>query len=516
MPERVSDEADVVAFLAAPGSIVPGATAERHDTHGAHIFLAGDLALKIKRAVRYDYMDFSTRELRRKALERELEVNRPAAPEIYLGLVPITRDADSSLALDGSGEPVEWALRMRRFEQTALLSHLAVHGGLRPEVLDALSDEVHRSHAAAARRSGGRAVESLHGVIEQIAGGLQSVTHLAADLTRFRTAATDRLRRQADLIERRAAAGVVRRCHGDLHLENIVLWQGRPTLFDAIEFDEDLATVDTLYDLAFLLMDLEQRAGRPAANRVLNRYLWRSQSPLDLEGLALLPLYLALRAGVRAMVCSQRAHLSAREKQAELERSGRAYLLAALAYLAPVPPRLVTVGGYSGTGKSTLARALAPQLGPAPGALHLRSDLERKALHGADELERLPATAYTMEESQRVYDLLLRKARTALAAGHAVVVDAVFSAPAERAAVETIAHDLHVPFDGLWLTADPVTLAARITMRTGDASDATTDVLDAQVQRDSGAVTWHRVDAGDDAASTLAGAEEIVAPGRRA
>lgn len=509
MADGKDEQAAIVAFLAAADTLAPGETAERHDTHGAHVFLAGDVALKIKRAVRYPYMDFSTLDLRRKALERELEINRRAAPDIYLGVTPITREADGRLTLGGTGEPVEWALRMRRFEQSALLSRLA-QKGLAPETLDALADEVYRSHAMAPVVPAGDTVASLLGVVEQITGGLADAPRMGIALARFHEAASLLAARHAGLIERRAAAGMVRRCHGDLHLENIVLWHGRPTLFDAIEFDEKLATVDTLFDLAFLLMDLEQRAGRPAANRVLNRYLWRSQSALDLEGLALLPLLLALRAGIRAMVGIQRGRLAADNTKAGLEHSGRRYLRAAIGYLEPPAARLVAVGGFSGTGKSTLARGLAPALGPAPGAVHLRSDLERKAMHGVDELDRLPVSAYSAAESRRVYDLLSSKAGAVLAAGHAVIVDAVFSAPEERAAIEAVARARHVGFDGVWLTADPAVLARRIADRSNDASDATADVLQAQLQRGAGPVSWCTIDAGGEAADTLVKAERAL------
>jgi hypothetical protein len=224
-------------------------------------------------------------------------------------------------------------------------------------------------------------------------------SRLAAGLNR-------QLNRAASVLDERAHRGFVRRCHGDLHLANIVLWRGRPTLYDAIEFDEALATIDALYDLAFLLMDLEFRGQRPAANTVFNHYLWRGRQDWDLRGLVGLPLFLALRAAIRARVTVDRAaqeHGQARDEDLTLARR---YLQAALDYVAPTPPQLVAVGGLSGSGKTTLAAALAPCIGSAPGAVHLRSDLERKALAGVGELERLPDTAYTAEAHRRVYAVL--------------------------------------------------------------------------------------------------------------
>jgi predicted kinase len=292
-----------------------------------------------------------------------------------------------------------------------------------------------------------------------------------------------------------------------------VLWRGQPVLFDAIEFDEELATVDTLYDLAFLLMDLNRRGQRPAANVILNRYLWQSGDPLDLEGLAALPLFLGLRAAIRTMVTVQRALLEQDATAIRDVEIARGYLRAALAYLTPAPPRLIAVGGLSGTGKSTLAAALAPEVGPAPGAVHLRSDLERKSLFGVAETVRLAPEHYTPVTSAEVYGILHRKARTALAAGHAVIVDAVFAKPEERAAIEVVAAGLGTPFLGLWLTATPDHLLARVAQRSGDASDATPGVVRQQLGWQIGALSsrWTEIEASGSPADTCARASERLA-----
>ena len=280
--------------------------------------------------------------------------------------------------------------------------------------------ESHRGAAVAGAADGA-------GKIEQLATSLaESMARLkafdAADVDRFARAAQLQLARAAAILDERARSGCVRRCHGDLHLGNIVLWGGRPLLFDAIEFDEAIATVDTLYDLAFLLMDLDRHRQRTAANVVLNRYLWRDGADLSLRGLQALPLFLGCRAGIRAMVTADRAAQEQDTAAAQADReTARGYLRAALEYLQPAPPRLVAIGGLSGTGKTTLAAALAPELGSAPGAVHVRSDLERKALFGVEETVRLPAQSYTAQASAEVYAIVLRKARLALAAGQSVV-----------------------------------------------------------------------------------------------
>jgi predicted kinase len=277
-------------------------------------------------------------------------------------------------------------------------------------------------------------------------------------------------------------------------------------LFDAIEFNDEIATLDTLYDLAFLLMDLDRREQRAAANAVFGRYLWRSRSASDLDALAALPLMLALRAGIRAMVA---ADLARQQTGDAAERSGaeaKTYFTAALGYLMIHRPRLIAVGGLSGTGKSSLAAVLAPLLVPSPGALHLRSDLERKALFGAEPTDRLGAEAYAGEVTARVYAGIADQARRALGAGHPVIADAVYARPEERAAIEQVARDAGVAFDGLWLTAAAGELKRRVAGRLGDASDATPAVVERQLQLETGIIGWRALDAGGSSAATLAAA----------
>lgn len=507
------DQHDVIAFLSDSSSYSGKIeSVERFETHGALIFLAGAEAWKIKRAVRFPYMDFSTLERRRVAIEREFEINQRLAPEIYIGVVPITRDKLGKPQFDGRGDIVEWALRMRRFEQSALLSHIVESGSFSTELAVTLADVVFESHQAAALVRGGGA-ERVQNLIALTGTTLATVRDVfdAAELTEFNKRATAEIRCARSILDVRAAAGFVRRCHGDLHLNNIVLWRGRPVLFDAIEFDEELANIDTLYDLAFLLMDLEIRSKRNTANIVLNRYLWRSGDDLDLNGLKALPLFLGLRAAIRAMVRAARAQQRAADSARDRE-TARKYLSAAVAYLVSRAPRLVAVGGLSGTGKSTLARALAPELGPSPGAVHLRSDLERKRLHGVAETARLAPETYTQLASDAVYSALYAKARKVVAAGHAAIVDAVFAKQEERARIEAVAAELGVPFRGVWLTAQPDQLVGRVAQRRNDASDATAEVVRRQLgwHLDPLSDTWIKIDAQGTPEETLQNARAAI------
>ena len=500
-----SDQAEAIGFLADPATHAGVAHVDRFETHGNLVFLTGSEAWKIKRAVRFPYMDFSTLEKRRAACTREVEVNRRSAPEIYLGCVPIARRGDGALALGGSGEIVEWAVHMRRFEQSALLSNIAASGGIGAELAKTVADIVHESHRKAERTPSASGAARMSELVGAICKSLvDSSVFNTEEVAQFACAARAQLDKAAPILDERARHGAVRRCHGDLHLGNIVLWRGHPVLYDAIEFDETIATIDVLYDLAFLLMDLDWHGQGPAASMVLNRYLWRSHADLDLRGLRALPLFLGLRASIRARVTADRA---GQEKDVAAERDrerARKYLRAACRYLAPSPPQLIAIGGPSGTGKSTLGAALAPRTGPAPGAVHLRSDLERKALLAVEETVRLPPEAYTSEATDTVYETLRKKARLVLGAGHSAIADAVYSTPAERSGIESIASELGVPFRGLWLTADRETLVARVDARRGDASDATSAIVEQQLARDIGKLSaaWTTVDASGSADET--------------
>jgi aminoglycoside phosphotransferase family enzyme/predicted kinase len=509
------EQAKVTAFLSDPASYPERPErVERLETHGALVFLAGDEAWKIKRAVRFPYLDLSTLELRKAMCEREIEINRRLAPEIYLGCLPITRGPGGGLRLGGDGEPVEWAVRMRRFDQAALLSRMAEAGPLSFDLARDLADAVYESHRTAAPATGAEGAARLDRLVASVSATLAELASAfdASTLAAFSARAGAQMQAAAAILDARAAAGCVRRCHGDLHLNNVVLWQGRPALFDALEFDEELATVDTLYDLAFLLMDLDRLGQRRAANAVLNRYLWRSGAELDLQGLRALPLLIGLRSAIRAMVTAERAGQERGEAGARHRREAARYLEAAVGHLSPPAPQLVTVGGLSGTGKSTLARALAPLLGPTPGAVHLRSDLERKALFGVDETTQLGADAYTEPAREAVYAALCRKARLVLAAGHGAIVDAVFVHAEERAAIEAVTADLGIPFQGLWLEAAPQQLMDRVAARRGDASDATPEVVRQQLARETGALGpgWTRIGASGSATATLAAARQAL------
>jgi predicted kinase len=329
----------------------------------------------------------------------------------------------------------------------------------------------------------------------------------AAALDRASRATFARIR---PLLLDRGRLGLVRRGHGDLHLGNIVLIDGHPVLFDAIEFDPLIAAGDVLYDLAFLLMDLTERGLHEAATIVFNRYLAETRRIEDLDGLAALPFFLSLRAAIRAKVTAARIERAEEGVRPGVVESANTYFQLACDLIAPPPPLLVAVGGLSGTGKSVLAHALAPGLWPAPGAVVLRSDVERKALFGVSETTHLPPEGYAREATARVYASLAEKARRVAGAGHSAIVDAVYARPDERAAIVDVARSADVKLRGLFLTADLDTRLARIGARARDASDADAAVALAQEHYALGALDWTVIDASGSPAETLARAQAAL------
>lgn len=494
-PHIVADQSEVIAFLSRADTYGIAEDPVRIDTHAAIVFLAGEYAYKMKRAVRYPFLDFSTLARRRAVCEAEIVLNRPNAPELYIDTVPVVRRG-GALVLGGKGSVVEWLVRMRRFNPADTLDRVAERGELNDRLIADLVAAISRLHRNSPAGDGAAATRRLQdwmrGNIRELA---ESPDLIGPDqvgrLGRVSQAEFDRLH---DLLLARGRAGFVHRCHGDLHLRNIVLVDGRPVLFDALEFDEGLSTHDVLYDLAFLLMDLWQRGMHAEANRVLNRYLWLNGAAENIDGCALLPLLMSIRAAIRAKVALSTARLEGPQKADEDIAAARRYFAQAQAFLIPAEPALLAIGGLSGSGKTTVAAALAPDFGRAPGALHLRSDIERKLLMRVGETDRLPAAAYTPEVGDAVYACLRDKAGRALGAGISAVVDAVHGRPDEREAIAAVAAGHGVPFVGIWLEAPSATLIKRVAGRRDDASDADAVVVGQQLTRDPGPIDWHRVD----------------------
>lgn len=486
----MSAQKDAIALLSdAAGAAAPVETIE---THISRIFLAGDRAFKMKRAVQLPYVDFSTAELRLAACRKEVELNGPTAPGLYLGVRRITRGKNGRAEFDGTGDLVDAVVEMRRFDQSLLLDRIAEASALTPDLMTRTARMIARFHAQSPRVHSGAGATNLLGVLDiNRAGFATSSVFDDQQVDALDTAFRAALSRHADVLNERELAGKVRRCHGDLHLRNICLLDGQPCLFDCIEFNEQIATTDVLYDLAFLLMDLWHRGFPELANLVANRYLDDTDNE---DGFALLPFLMAIRAAVRAHVTATQI-AEGGDPAGALRAQASAYFTLAADLLKEHPSRLIAIGGLSGSGKTTVAEALAAHVGAPPGARIVESDRIRKALHGVPAETRLPDNAYRPEVSERVYREMAWRAGLILAEGSTVVADAVFDRPSDRARIEQAAIERRAPFLGVWLDVSPEVMWRRIDRRRGGPSDATVDILSRQLARDAGNITWRRIDA---------------------
>lgn len=482
---------EVLAFLS-NGDAFGGTRPERIDTHASYVFLTGDRAYKMKRAVKLEFLDYSTQDARQHFCRQEIELNRRFAPDLYLGVAAVRRTGDGLIldeSGDGQGDALDWLVVMARFDGDKQFDRMAEAGRLTPAMMDELADTVCAGHRQCPIRRDHGDADSFSGFLQTIAHALERFSDrpdIAEPAEQFLAAARADRDRLAPLIEARRRHGFVRRAHGDMHLANICLYQGRATPFDAIEFSDEIAATDLLYDLAFPLMDLIREDKRDLANRLMNRYLSAAR---DYGGLRPMPFFLALRAGIRAMT------RALAPDAAERTDAIAQHIALADRMLAGRPtPCLIAIGGRSGSGKSTLAMALAPDW-PGPGAVVLRSDLIRKRLAQVPPEQALGPDGYAPGMTDRVYRTQMKDARRALAAGWPVILDASFQDEDRRCAAAALAARHAVPFFGFWLELSEEEAVRRVSARTGDPSDADAAVVARQYRQDPGDIRWAIVDA---------------------
>jgi len=451
---------------------------EMIETHISTVLLAGDFAYKIKKPVDLGFVDFTTLEKRRQCCEGEVRLNRRTAPQLYLGVVPITGSIDCPV-VDGEGAAIEYAVKMRRFASDATLDALLREGVLPPDQIDALAALVavfHGSVPVAGLASGYGAPEVIwEAALDNFRQMRIRVDYPATveKLARLRAWTEAEFQRLVPTFERRRQHGFVRECHGDLHLGNVALIDGSPVPFDCIEFSDSLRWIDVINEAAFTMMDLLAHGERELAFRFLNRYL---EERGDYEGVALLRFYLVYRALVRAKIAS------IQRQSASLE----GYLRLAETLVESARSGLVITCGLSGSGKTTVARTLAGSL----GAVHIRSDVERKRLHGIAAQTRsttaVDSGIYDAVSTAATYERMAEIVRVLLSCGFPIIVDATFLHRSQRNAFRDLARREGVRFVIVRCEAPLDVLRARLINRVDDASDATLAVLDRQLESREG------------------------------
>ncbi len=456
------------------------------ETHISIILLTGPYAYKFKKPVDFSFLDFSTLEKRRHFCEEELRLNRRLAPELYREVVPVS----AGPKLGGDGEGIEYVIRMREFEQASQFDSLLDAGLLKPSHIDALALRIAKFHAgadvAAAQSNYGNPA-AVKAPVEENFEQILNCMHEAQKSTRLEHlqdwSGKTFQRLQADL-QARKEHGFIRECHGDLHLRNVALVDDTPVAFDCIEFNDKLRWIDTISEIAFMVMDLDHRGQPGLASRFLNAWLEQSG---DYAGVPLLRYYLVYRAMVRAKVDCLRAHqtdVDAATRETILQ-DYHAYLELGERYTKPSPPTLLLMHGLSGSGKTRVSQSLLESL----PAIRLRSDIERKRLHGLAGDARTGAgidqDIYSRAAGERTYRHLKSLAGTLLEAGHTVIVDATFLQHARLAPFIELAGNLSVRCFIIDCQAPESELRKRIAARERDrldASEAGSEVLDNQLR----------------------------------
>ncbi|MDY6783834.1 MAG: AAA family ATPase [Cyanobacteriota bacterium] len=450
-------------------------------THASYVVLTGDFAYKIKKSVDFVFFDYSTLEKRRHFCQEELRMNRPLAPEIYLEVLPIARSQQQYI-LNGEGEPVEYTLKMRQFPQEMLWSHLFDQNKLTFELMEALGRTVAEFHQQAQTndyiRSFGEPAKIREAFDENYR---QSRKYIGRGQTQRQFDETkqfsDRfLQQERDLLQQRQERGWIREGHGDLHLKNICLWDGKVRLFDRIEFNEEFRFVDVMYDIGFAVMDLEARGRVDLAHAFLNTYIEQTG---DWEGLQVLPLYLSRQAYVRAKVTSfllDDAAVSQEEKEKAKETAANYYRLA-WEYTQRQNGRIIVMSGLSGSGKTTVARQVAREV----GAIHIRSDAVRKHLAGVELNERGSDELYSPQMSEKTYNRLLELGKLLVRRGWTTILDGKYDRVALRQPIIAWCEAQGVPLEILHCHAPTEVLRDRLSARVGDISDATPELLERQL-----------------------------------
>ena len=488
MSDAIDTQRRLIEALKHPGAYPhPVTGVEEVQTHISTVLLTGDYAYKLKKPLDLGFLNFAALADRKRYCEEELRLNRRLAPSLYLDVVAFTGSPESP-GFDGEGEAFEYAVKMRQFDQDTLLDRVLARGELSLARMEEIADRVAVFHAGAAVAGADLPFGTSEAVYAPMAQNFEQLAPLITDpdqqaqLERLAAWTRARFEELRPLLDARKREGCIRECHGDMHLGNMALIDGELAIFDGIEFNDYFRWIDVMSEIAFLVMDLDDRGAHTHARHVLNRYLERSG---DYEGLRLLRFYQVYRAMVRAKVSSIRLSQGglSDEERARILKAYQGYADLAEHYTTLHRPGIAITYGLSGSGKTTVSQALVDEL----GAIRLRSDVERKRLFGlppeADSKSAVNAGIYTAEATQRTYDRLRELCGVLAESGFLAVADATFLKRAQRRAFADLAGTLGCPFLVLELTVDNAELRRRVVARAqqgGDASEADLAVLEQQ------------------------------------
>lgn len=516
----IDDQSQIIEALSLPETygLKSSHKVGSKETNISEIFLTGEKAYKLKRGVKYPYVDYSTPEKRLLACRKEMEICERFAPGLCFGIEKVVQDRKGRIHLesrspDKEAEIVDYLLVMREFAEDMLFENMADRGDLdRFEMMDTAEKifELHQKSEIVTDRD---PVDIISGRIYENNTMIRCFVpdvFDAEDVDALEKEQLEALDACRELLKKRRDEGKIRWCHGDLTLRNIAMWDGKVTPFNPIEFYDDLARIDTLYDFAFLLVDMESKGQRRLASILFNHYMALTG---DWEGVKVLPLFLSCRAAVNAYVFAQRSsEIKDRHEAALMANKAYGQLVIAHRFLVRPKPLLVACGGLSGSGKSRIGREVAPFIGNPPGAVILRDDVLRKNILGVGLDDRLDESVYTPENEEKVFERLCLECRNMLASGQPVVADALFHEERHRRAIEDVAREMNVDFQGLWVDAPLEVRARRVVSRRRNPSDVTTaEELERQLDIDVGTVTWDTVDTSGDRMVTLTQVRSLLA-----
>ncbi len=459
------------------------------ETHISWVILTGDYAYKIKKPLNLGFLDFSTLEQRHYYCQQELNLNRRLAPQLYVDVIPISGSAEQPILNSATGDPIEYAIKMRQFPQSAQLDRVLTRNELQPQQIDQLADTIATFHQRIEVAPEGNSYGTPEAILNPVAENFRQIRPFLKDdeekallqqLEQWSHQTFEQLRPTFDARKR---TGFIRNCHGDMHLANIALINQELVIFDCIEFNDNFRWIDPISEIAFTTMDLIDRGQPQFAARLLDRYLQRTG---DYAGLSLLQFYQVYRALVRAKVAAIRAHQSDLSPSVRIEalQQYRNYTQLAERFTHSKQPRLFIAHGVSGSGKTSLTQPLLE----AFGMIRLRSDVERKRLYGLNAEARTTATPgsdiYSQNTSQRTYTHLLEMATEVCQSGYDVIIDATFLKRSQRQQFHSLAQQLNIPFVILHFYADETLLRQWIEERARigkDASEATVEIMQQQL-----------------------------------